>query len=646
MTGFISLFAILSLLSLACGDLSTFFSGADVNRFKKLSQRVASNSSSTGRDIFFALQLSGISQSIDKLCKCDFFSEKLRSPRSPMEAHYLSEAGDLCNCGVKLPKTIIQALVDALQSDDITTVAAAIMLSRKFKLSNGEAEEAAFNRLKDLVLIDGDLNISFSDVNSSSTKIHFLLEALITLKDETYASQFIAEVVEKVFQLIPGGDGDSLSDATFLLPLSALSSKKLRLEKNSLKTAAEQLLSLKYSDDVYTLYLAYKSLEIIRSYKAAPVYLSLETAQFDYGQVAQHNLKVVAHDVLGEALEMEEVELISLKVVGKDSFVMQNVKVQGNTISFGQENLSPGRYGVNIAVTLKGKTTANRFQTAIIVADTSVMVNDVYVGITDSKQASSSELSEIRSQNSFSGASASVLALDVLHVMYQVQASRKPHQSMVRLTNVESGKTVVFNAARLGDGTLTTEYHLAVAFADEVEAFGYESGEYIVSILIGDSTFAAPVEWIVGSIEIKFPAKAVQNLPLYARSLLHTSDTTLRALPEVEHVMRPPARRASSFVAALFTLLTLSPLAIFVLFNLSLKPNFARLKSLSSSLFVACVLAIFLLYAGYWLALDGATFYDTIRYIFFLFPVTIFVGLYALKSVTNVRLAEAAKANK
>jgi len=560
-----------------------------------------------------------------------------------VDAYYLFQAGDLCSCGLKLPKALTQALADALESDDVSTVAAALLLSRKFKVSTTETEEAAFNHLKGLVFVDGELNISFSDVNTSTSKIHFLLEALLALKDEPYANQFITEVVEKVFHLLPGGDGDSLADATFIFPLSSLSSKKLRIEKNGLKAAAEQLLSLKYSDDAFSLYLTYKSLEVIRSYKAAPIYLSLENAIFTNGQVGQHNLKVVAYDLLGDAQDIEEIELISLKVVGKDSFVMQNVKEKGNTVSFAGENLAPGRYGVTIAVTLKEKATIVRFQTAIIVADTQIDVSEVYAGLSDSKQTTSSELTEVKLQNACSGLSASAQALDVLHVMYQVQANRKPHQSMVRLTNTETGRTAVFTAARLEDGSLATEYHVAIAFADEVEAFAYESGEYVLSILVADVTFGTPVEWIVGSIDLKFPTKTVPNLPLYARSLLHTSDTTLKSLPEVEHAMRPPARRASSFMSGLFTLLTLTPLAIFVFFNLSLRPNFARLKSLSSAVFVASLVAIVLLYAGYWLALDGVSFYDTIKYICFLFPITIFVGRYALTSVANVRLAEGAK---
>ena len=40
---------------------------------------------------------------------------------------------------------------------------------------------------------------------------------------------------------------------------------------------------------------------------------------------------------------------------------------------------------------------------------------------------------------------------------------------------------------------------------------------------------------MVGTVTLNFPAAPVVNLPLYAKSLLHTSDVTLAALPVCEN---------------------------------------------------------------------------------------------------------------
>ena len=131
--------------------------------------------------------------------------------------------------------------------------------------------------------------------------------------------------------------------------------------------------------------------------------------------------------------------------------------------------------------------------------------------------------------------------------------------------------------------------------------------------------------------------KPVVNLPLYARSLLHTSDTTLEPLPEITHQMRPPAKRASPVMSGTFTILTILPLLVLIVTLLQLKLNLSRLQSILSIGFVVSLFAVFLFYAAYWFAVEGVSFYDTIRYICLLLPITWVTGRYALLSVQSLR---------
>jgi hypothetical protein len=212
----------------------------------------------------------------------------------------------------------------------------------------------------------------------------------------------------------------------------------------------------------------------------------------------------------------------------------------------------------------------------------------------------------------------------------------------VKFTHVESGTDSYFVGASDGaisDG-LGSKFKVAVALGQELETFSQLSGEYTISILVADVAYAAPIEWVVGSATIAFPPKVVKDHPLYAKSLLHASDVTLSALPEIVHQMRPPAKRASIFMSTTFTALTLAPLAILIVFILSLKPNLNRLQSLSSMLFLGAIAAVLLLYASYWLSLKGFSFYETIKYICILTPVVAVIGRNALASVTEVRRAE------
>lgn len=494
-------------------------------------------------------------------------------------------------------------------------------------------QEAAFSKLREIVFTEGEISFPFSDAVGTLSKLHLLLDVLGAFKDDEGVQAFAADVFEKVFRLLPGGEGDVLSDATLIYPLSSLSPKKLRIDKAALKVSAETLIGLKHSTDPEIAFKAYKSLDIIRTYKAAPCYASIKKSYFSTGEDLSFATEV--YDVLGNVLTVDEVELVSLKVIGKDSFVVQNVKEKGADITVSADKLSAGRYGVNLAVNLAEKLTTIKFQTVVVVTE-KVEIKEVSAGITDSKQFTS-DLTAIPVQNSFFGLEVSASSQDILHVSFKISnIAKKPHQAFVRFANKETSESVVFVANKVGEG----EYHLAIAAHEEIDAFSYESGEYVLSIMVADAVIANQQEWTLGSVTFKFPAKPVINLPLYAKSLLHTSDTTLKPLPEIEHQMRPPSKRASPFMSGLFTVLSILPLIVFVGFILSLKPNFARLNSLASIAFVICLVAIVALYSGYWLAVDGISFYDTIKYLCFLLPLTIVLGRYSLNSVATSRLSK------
>jgi hypothetical protein len=506
-------------------------------------------------------------------------------------------------------------------------VIGALLLGHKAQRLSNENIGNGFNAVKSLLTVDGEVALDVSNA-------HLVLDMLVELRGVPAAAGLVSTIADLALRLIPTGNGGFLTDATLLSPLSQLSEKKVKV---SLVPTVEALLPLKHADDAETLYNAFDSLHRISAYKAAP--LAVKCTDQILSSVEKRQLVVEVYDMLGNNMRVEGVEVVLIKTVGKDNTVVQGEKFSGNIVDISQYKLDPARYAVSLAVTVAGKSSVVKFQGNFAVVD-SIVVNSVHAGVTESKSVSN--LPEVMSVNAWNGASGSSVSHDFVHISFSVSAKlegeklKKPHQSFVRFTHIQSGFSVLFPATKVGDGT-SMDYQTTVSLADVVENFDYLSGAYTSSILIGDATFAEPVEWIVGSLDLKFPAKVVNNLPLYARSLLHTSDTTLTALPEIEHQMRPPAQRASDFMAATFTVLTLIPLLGFIVFNLSLRPNLAYLRSLTSIAFVICLTATLLLYAGYWLAIEGLSFYKTIKYLCFSFPVTLFLGYHSLQSVIKVR---------
>jgi hypothetical protein len=259
----------------------------------------------------------------------------------------------------------------------------------------------------------------------------------------------------------------------------------------------------------------------------------------------------------------------------------------------------------------------------------------------------------VPSPNSASDLAASAAADDYVHVSFGVSTPskvgkrfQKPHQVFVKFTHVESGTSTYFVGASegtLGESAVGAKYRVAVAVAKEVETFKHLSGTYTVSILASDVAYVNPTEWVVGSIDLTLPVKAKPHFALYTKPLMYESDNTLAPLSEIVHQMRPPAKRASAFMATVFTAAVVVYLVGFVSHVLSLSPNLHRMRSLSSYLFVICMVTLMLLIVGYWLALDAFDFYDTIKYLCILVPITMVVGSSAIASVTHARLEETTK---
>ena len=280
-------------------------------------------------------------------------------------------------------------------------------------------------------------------------------------------------------------------------------------------------------------------------------------------------------------------------------------------------------------------------------------VSGVHIGVSTSKESSVSELTDVTVQNGIDGITGSATHNDFIHVAFTLSTPsksgkrfQKPHQVFVKFTHLENGTSSYFVGAPDGqlDGAVGSKFRSTASLTKETETFMRESGAYTVSILAADAAYSEPIEWIIGTAELTFPATVQKSYPLYTKPLLFESDNSLTALPEIVHLMRPASKRASSFMASVFTILSIAPLILFIGFLLSLKPNLKRLVSFSSLCFVGCLATAAILYLGYWFSLDGFSFYDTIKYLCFLLPITVVVGSYAIPSVTHARLEEAKKA--
>jgi hypothetical protein len=268
-------------------------------------------------------------------------------------------------------------------------------------------------------------------------------------------------------------------------------------------------------------------------------------------------LKLHANDDGKDVTESLEIQ----SIVNKAGDTISDAVFTGNSVDLSALNIAPGIYTIISEINKNGATTSVRTKFAIV---SDYNIDDVSVDLSSSKTLGlKNNLKKVSTQNSLTHISNDVDGNEHMTIYYTVKSLSKPHQSFTKFTHIESGSSVYFISTTRSTSN-KFEYESIISFNDDIESFEHLSGIYTISILVGDVYSTEAVEWFIGKINLIFPAKIVKDFPLYTRSLLHTSYNTLKALPEIIHKNNPPSVRASTFMAIMFTGLSLVPLILFL----------------------------------------------------------------------------------
>ncbi|EEY65170.1 uncharacterized protein PITG_16366 [Phytophthora infestans T30-4] len=234
----------------------------------------------------------------------------------------------------------------------------------------------------------------------------------------------------------------------------------------------------------------------------------------------------------------------------------------------------------------------------------------------------------------FNAAAEDTLKLEVKLQQVHDKSPMAAHQAFLRFTHLREKTDTYFV---LTADTLLT-HSTTLQFAALSKKFGYMSGEHHVELILGASTFEKAIVWDLGNVELQLGAAPPETpSPLYKKHLLYESDTTLKALPEIQHVMREQDPRPPVAVSLAFMGAVLAPLAFFVPYVARLGLNLKRLFEGSvfvfGCVFLASLGGIFALFGLYWLEL---TMFRTLGFLSILGSVNLWSGHLTLK-----RLAEA-----
>jgi hypothetical protein len=188
-----------------------------------------------------------------------------------------------------------------------------------------------------------------------------------------------------------------------------------------------------------------------------------------------------------------------------------------------------------------------------------------------------------------------------VHAKIWIETSPKfiPAQVFLQLTHVAKNSDAFFVAKVAPDQESNARKSFLVKlnldsseFMDSV----YGSGEYAISIIVGDSLLQHGVTWSVGKISLTVASTAAESKDPFATQ------------PDIVHAFRPDERRTNGLIAFIFTLLCGAPFVLLVLallrFGLQYSFPGGATDFLYTAVFQGSIAAILFLYFLYWVSLN------------------------------------------
>jgi len=197
----------------------------------------------------------------------------------------------------------------------------------------------------------------------------------------------------------------------------------------------------------------------------------------------------------------------------------------------------------------------------------------------------------------------------------------KVHQAFVRMALKEA--EIIYVA----EPDASNNYKFDLDVSAKSKEFGFKSGKYSISVIIGDSVVSNPIDWNLADVQLQFPAVDDATMSKAAPGN--------QAKPEIRHLFREPEKRPPKIVSTAFTALCIVPLVLMILAWMKLGVNLSSFPlSLSAIGFHLGLGTIFGLYALFWLQLDM---FSTLKYLMMTGVVTFLCGNSMLVKIAEKR---------
>ncbi|KAF2585910.1 hypothetical protein F2Q70_00034722 [Brassica cretica] len=605
-------------------------------------------------EAFKALEILGIDKKSDlSSATCENVVKVLASPSSSTlkDAFYaLSVNGILkCKSGEDVPKDIVSKLQAGVKDaklllDFYYSVKGLVLVKEQFSgtdISLGDAE-AVFRSIKALSQSDGRWLYSSNNPESSTFAAGLALETLagvISLAPSEIDQSLIQTLktgITKLFDSIQKYD-----DGTFyfdesegpisttasvirgLKSFAASESTGLNLPGEKIVGLAKFFLGVGIPGDAKDFFNQIDALACLEDNRfSVPLILSLPSSVISLTK--KEPLKVKVSTVLGSkapALSVKLAQALSSGSKGSSVINNQELKFDAESATYFLEsfpkNFDVGKYTFVFEILLDESANEKAYiteaQTKVPIAATgAITIENAEIAVLDS------DVGSVESQKKLDltkdeAVSLSANHLQKLRLSFQLTTPIghvfKPHQAFLKLKH-ESQVEHIFLVKTSGKKS-----ELFLDFLGLVEKLYYLSGKYEIQLTIGDASMENSLLSNIGHIELDLPERPEKA----ARPPLQPTDPYSRYVPkaEISHIFRIPEKLPAKQISLVFLGLIVLPFIGFLI-GVSLLSLLTRLgvniKSFPSSvgaatsalLFHGGIGAVLLLYVLFWVKAIGS----------------------------------------
>ncbi|XP_061972194.1 dolichyl-diphosphooligosaccharide--protein glycosyltransferase subunit 2-like [Populus nigra] len=595
---------------------------------------ILGSSSSTLKDLFYALKVNGI-------LKCDIKEDVFEGVASRLQAA-VSGASALLDFyysvgGLALIKG--QTTKDDLYLADAEGVFQSIKaLSQsdgRWRYNSNNPESSAFAAGLALEALAGIVSLSYSEIDQSliSTTKNDILKLFDSIEKYDDGAFYFDEKLVGAREH-QGALSTTSSVVRGLTAFAAVTSGNLNLPSGKILGLAKFFLAIGIPGDAKDLFNQVDSLAFLESNTVSiPLILSLPATVLSLTK--KDALKVKVNTVLGSNPPPLTVNLLRVFRSGsKDTLLTESQELKFDpenavyTLDALPKSVDVGKYTFVFETVLHDSDHKNLYatggQTRIPIFVTGVIeVDTAEIAVLDS------DLGSIETKKKIDLAGDNTVSLSANHLQklrlsFQLSTplghAFKPHQAILKLTH----ETKVEHIFLMGSSG--KEFEIILDFLGLVEKFFYLSGRYNVQLTVGDAVMENSFLKAVGHIDLDLP-EAPEKAPQPPAQPL---DPNLIYGPkaEIAHIFRVPEKLPPKGLSLTFLGLTLLPFLGFLLGLLRLGVNLKNFPSSSvpaifAALFHLGIAAVLLLYVLFWLKLDLFT---TLKALGFLGAFLMFVG--------------------